>query len=105
MKTSNDPNALYLEIFNQYLKKKNIALETELELWSIESIKQSVISNLGIAYLPMFTIESEMNSGQMIKMNADINNQQITAIYAYKKSKWLSPAMKLFIQLIEATAL
>jgi DNA-binding transcriptional LysR family regulator len=32
----NDPDALYLKIFHQYLKEKDIILETELELWVLK---------------------------------------------------------------------
>lgn len=98
----NDPDALYLKIFHQYLKEKDIVLETELELWSIETIKQSVMSNLGIAYLPRFTVETELASGEIIELETEIRNNEITAIYAYNKNKWRSSAMNLFIQLIES---
>ncbi|UWD47195.1 LysR family transcriptional regulator [Clostridioides difficile] len=97
----NDPNALYMKIFNQYLKKKDITLETELELWSIESIKLSVMSNLGVAFLPRFTVETELEQGVLNEINTDIINNEITAVYAYNKNKWQSPAMSLFLQIID----
>ncbi|MBF4692257.1 LysR family transcriptional regulator [Fusibacter ferrireducens] len=97
----NDPNALYLKIFNKYLKEKEIVLETELELWSIEAIKQSVMSNLGVAYLPRFTVERELATGKMIALETEMNDGEITAIYAYNKNKWVSPAMNLFLELLE----
>ncbi|URN84383.1 LysR family transcriptional regulator [Acetobacterium wieringae] len=98
----NDPNALYLKILYQYLKEKDITLDTELELWSIETIKQSVMSNLGIAYLPRFAVETELKQGKLIEIKTEIRNGEITAIFAYNKSKWRSPAMCLFIQLLES---
>ncbi|KAF5075977.1 LysR family transcriptional regulator [Acetobacterium wieringae] len=101
----NDPNALYLKIFNQYLKEKDIVLDTELELWSIETIKQSVMSNLGIAYLPRFTVETELKQGKMIGIETEINNGEITAVFAYNKIKWMSPALRLFLQLLETSKL
>lgn len=97
----NDPNALYMKIFNQYLKKKDITLETELELWSIESIKLSVMSNLGVAFLPRFTVETELEQGVLNEINTDIINNEITAVYAYNKNKWQSHAMSLFLQIID----
>ena len=83
------------------LKEKNITLETELELWSIEAIKQSVMSNLGIAFLPLFTVESELAQGLLNEVKTDITNDKITALYAYNKSKWQSPAMSLFLQILD----
>lgn len=97
----NDPNALYLKIFNRYLKSKNITLETELELWSIESIKRSVISNLGVAFLPRFTVEEELKSGILNEINTDITDNTMTAIYVYNKNSSISPAMELFLQILD----
>lgn len=96
----NDPNALYLKILNKYLKSKNIALETELELWSIEAIKRSVMSNLGVAFLPRFTVEEELEKGILNEIKTDMTDNEMTAIYVYNKNKWQSPAMKLFLQIL-----
>lgn len=98
----NDPNALYLKIFHQYLREKDIILDTDLELWSIETIKQSVMSNLGIAYLPRFAVEAELKQGKMVEIETEIKSGEITAVFAYNKSKWMSPAMSIFLQLIES---
>lgn len=98
----NDPNALYLKIFHQYLKEKDILLDTDLELWSIETIKQSVMSNLGIAYLPRFTVETELKQGNMIELETEIENGEITAVFAYNKSKWMSPAAAIFLKMLES---
>lgn len=97
----NDPNALYLKIFYQYLRQKNIVLETELEVWSIEAIKRSVISNLGVAFLPYFTVENELLQGLLKEIQTNIEHAEMTAICAYSKGRWQSPAMKLFLQLID----
>lgn len=96
----NDPNALYLKIFNRYLKEKNIVLETEMELWSIESIKRSVLSNLGVAFLPRFTVEQELMQGHLYEVQTEIPDGMFTAIYAYNKNRWLSPSMRVFLELL-----
>lgn len=96
----NDPNALYLKIFNRYLKEKNIVLETEMELWSIESIKQSVISNLGVAFLPRFTVEQELRQNFLCEIQTEIPDGKFTAIYVYNKNRWLSPSMRVFLELL-----
>lgn len=96
----NDSNALYLKILNSYLKNKNITLETELELWSIEAIKRSVISNLGVAFLPRFTVEDELEKGILNEIKTDMTNNKMTAIYVYNKNNWMSPAMKLFLEIL-----
>ena len=96
----NDKDALYLKILERYLRKQNITLEKRIEVWSIESIKRSAMSNLGIAYLPRFTVEEELQSGLLIELPTQILRGEMTAICVYDRNKWISPAMELFLQIL-----
>lgn len=95
----NDPNALYLKILERYLSEKRISLETGMEVWSIEAIKQSVMSKLGIAYLPRFTVENELEEGLLMECPMDIRGE-MTAICAYNKNKRQDYALSLFLDLL-----
>lgn len=96
----NDRDALYLKILERYLRDKNITLEGQLEVWSIESIKRSVMSGLGVAYLPRFTVEEELRTNQLAELAAEVPNGEMTAICVYDRGKWTSPVMKLFLELL-----
>lgn len=96
----NDPQALYLKILNAYLKQKKIVLQTGLEVWSIEAVKRSVMSNLGVAFLPRFTVEAELEQGLLKECPMELADNTITAICAYSRNKWKSPAMELFLQIL-----
>ena len=96
----NDPDAASLKMFQQYMRSRSIRLESSLEVWSIEAIKRSVMSNLGIAFLPRFTVESELHSGELIELPTGIEKPEMTAICAYQKGRWKSPAMELFLQIL-----
>ena len=96
----NDPNAPYLKMFNRYLENREITLASDLELWSIESIKQSVMSNLGVSLLPKFTVQKELDKDQLIELATDMPGNELTAIYAFNRNKWRSPAMELFLQIL-----
>lgn len=96
----NDRDALYLKILERYLREKNITLEGQLEVWSIESIKRSVASGLGVAYLPRFTVEEELRAGQLAELAAEVPNGSMTAVCVYDKGKWVSPVMELFLELL-----
>lgn len=97
---SNDPNGLFLKIFNRYLHDKDITLETSLEVYSIEAIKRSVMSNLGVAFLPRFTVENELLNGSLLEIETELTDKKIIAICAYHKNKWVSPSMALFLQIL-----
>lgn len=96
----NEVESVYRKILESYFLDKNILLNNTIELSSIEAIKKCVASNLGISFLPRFTIEEELNNGKLEELKADGLDAKITAIYAYHKNKWISPAMSLFIKLI-----
>ncbi|KZU30992.1 LysR family transcriptional regulator YfiE [Lactiplantibacillus plantarum] len=96
----NDTNALYLKYFHQYLKNKNIVLSNTLELWSIESIKQSVHSNLGIAFLPRFTVEKEIENGFLQEIPLKDFSYELQAVASYKRNHFQNNATKLLINLL-----
>lgn len=95
----NDPNALYLKVLAQYLKEKKISLETGMEVWSIEAIKQSVMSNLGVAYLPRFAVDEELKKGLLKVCPMDVVGE-MTALCAYHANKRNNPAVSLFLNLL-----
>ena len=96
----NEVESVYRKILESYFFDKNILLNNTIELGSIEAIKKCVASNLGISFLPRFTIEEELNNGKLKELKVGSLDAKITAIYAYHKNKWISPAMSLFIELV-----
>ena len=90
---------IFRQIFEQYLREKNIILDHTIELRSIPTIKNLVKNNVGISYLPTFTVEEELGTGELEAIHTDIGGKTITAVCAHHKNKWLSPLMQLFIDL------
>ncbi|MDD7795350.1 LysR family transcriptional regulator [Clostridium sp. 'White wine YQ'] len=96
----NEANCIYRRILERYFRENNISLDNTIELWSIETIKKSVASNLGISYLPRFVVEEELENNKLKELTIGCSDTKITAIYSYHKNKWISPAMSLFMQLV-----
>ncbi|MEQ8156494.1 MAG: LysR family transcriptional regulator [Clostridiaceae bacterium] len=96
----NEVESIYRQILESYFFENNIFLNNTIELWSIEAIKKCVASNLGISFLPRFTVEEELKNGTLKELKVGCSDAKISAIYAYHKNKWISPAMSLFIQLV-----
>ena len=96
----NEIESIYRKILESYFFDNNIFLNNTIELGSIEAIKKCVASNLGISYLPRFTVEEELQNGTLKELTVGCSDAKITAIYAYHKNKWISPAMSLFIELV-----
>ena len=54
---TDEPDSVFRRQLEDYLRLRAITLDATLELWSIETIKRCVISNLGFTYLPRFIAE------------------------------------------------
>ncbi len=100
---ASNPNNLYRQIFERYLQQKDIILDDTMELWSIEARKKSVASNLGVSCMPYFTVEQELKAGVLDQIPVEIPGGSITAYGLYHKNKWMTPAMKLFFELLQQT--
>ena len=96
----NEVESIYRKILESYFFDKNIFLNNTIELGSIEAIKKCVASNLGISFLLRFTVEEELENSKLKELNVGCSDAKVTAIYAYHKNKWVSPAMSLFIELV-----
>lgn len=96
----NEPQCVFRQIFESTLRQRSITLEHTIELWSIESIKRCVASNLGVSYLPRFAVEQELRSGELVELPFSDPTLTITALCAHHAGKTVSPAMGLFKQCI-----
>lgn len=97
---NSDPHSLHQKRLQQYLKEKDITVNHSIEMWSLEAAKISVMSDLGIAYLPDFTISKELQEGTLIPVPIDLDTVPVPVVCTYHKNKWISPAMELFKDLL-----
>lgn len=97
---TDDKQSVYQKKLDSYLNKMNITLTGLMEVGSIEATKRSVLSNLGIAFLPRFTVEDELANGALKEIPLHSSEHVLTAVHIHHKNKWLSPEMKSFLSLI-----
>ncbi|XXD09544.1 LysR family transcriptional regulator [Klebsiella sp. R445] len=93
----NEPQCVFRQIFESTLRERKITLENTIELWSIESIKKCVAGNLGISFLPRFSVSRELESGELKELPFSSIPLSITALCAHHAGRTISPAMKVFI--------
>lgn len=98
----NEHNCIFRQMFEQYLRAKALQIDHTIELWSIPTIKKLVKSNLGVSFLPQFTIQEELERGELVEIPTEITNNHISAICGHIKSKWVSPLMQEFIDLCKS---
>lgn len=95
----NEKQCIFRQIFEAYLQKKSIILDHTIELWSVPTIKNLVKNDIGISFLPTFAVQEDLDTGELEEIPTDISDKTITAVCGYHKNKWISPLMRLFIDL------
>jgi len=94
----NEPQCVFRQIFESTLRKREITLASTIELLSIESIKHCVAANLGVSYLPRFTVEKELREGKLQALPFTDEPNVITALCAHHIGKCVTPAMQVFME-------
>jgi DNA-binding transcriptional LysR family regulator len=98
---TNDPYSVYQKTFDKYLTDRDITLNNNMEMWSIEAVKLSVAGNLGISYLPDYTIVQELKNGNIIPIKTLMDDIAVNVVCSYHKNKWIGAPMELFIRLLK----
>ncbi|MEC3758545.1 MULTISPECIES: LysR family transcriptional regulator [Bacillus] len=97
---TNEEGCSYRSMFERYLVKHDICNVQTMELWSIEAIKQTVMSGLGFSVLPYVTVKEEVESGKLKILG---HSEAFDPLYSHmliKKKKWPLPAAKAFAELV-----
>ncbi|RAL26608.1 LysR family transcriptional regulator [Thermoflavimicrobium daqui] len=94
----------YRSIFEGYLCENGIKVDSDLEFWSIEAIKNCVYAGLGIAYLPLVTCMKEVMEGKLTLLNWGDTIEPVVTQLAYHKHKWMTPALKAWNKLVREYA-
>lgn len=97
----NEPKANYQAVLMEYLDAKDIVLRPFMKFQSIEAVKRSVMNNLGIAYVPKFSVEDELKNRTLVQIKTELDNKLYPSVCIYHKNKWISPQMKMTLQILE----
>jgi DNA-binding transcriptional LysR family regulator len=96
-----DSGSSYQMVLKKCLAKASVHPRTILEIGQIYTIKQFVISNLGITILPLAAVKEELDTGDLVILNWQGIDLQTNAYLVYHKEKWLSRAIQAFIKLVQ----
>ena len=97
---TNEEGCSYRTMFEKYLLKRNMKSFQTMELWSIEAIKQTVMSGLGFSVLPYMTVKEEVESGKLKILDQPEEFETFYSHMLLKKKKWHTPAVEAFSELV-----
>ncbi|MBT2575025.1 LysR family transcriptional regulator [Bacillus sp. ISL-51] len=97
---TNEEGCSYRSMFEKYLVKHDIHNLQTMELWSIEAIKQTVMSGLGFSVLPYVTVKEEVEAGKLKILHQSESFDRLYSHMLVKKKKWQLPAAEAFVSLV-----
>ena len=97
-----EKDASYRFILEQYLSAQNLAIRPFLEIGNTEFIINLLRANMGVSFLPCFTILSDIESGCLSPLDVKDFHMQTWRQIVYHKDKWVTREMGAFIQLAGA---
>ncbi len=92
-----EPGCHYRSAFESAIASAGALPANRLELRSIEAIKRCAMEGLGLAVLPEIAVRDEVAKGWLKALPWTGYDFNIVTQIAWHKDKWLSPAMKAFI--------
>ncbi len=96
----NEPDGYYQIDMDKYLAGKDIIMNPHMKVQSIEAVKRCVMNNLGMAVVPTYSIAEELKKGALIPVETELDEKEYNSFYIYHRNKWMSPQMKLAIDLM-----
>lgn len=95
----NEPNSIFCQSLEESLRERAIRLDRTIELESIHTIKRMVESDVGFTVLPRFTMEEELAGQTLVEVEMPGEPVVLHAVCGHHKNKWLSPLIRLFLEL------
>ncbi|CAN5415350.1 LysR family transcriptional regulator [soil metagenome] len=89
----------YRALFERRLQNAGVRPGAVLEFHSVEAIKACTMSGMGIAVLPGVAVHAELAAGRLVVLPCTESTLAMSTCLAWHKDKWLSPALRAFIQL------
>lgn len=83
------------------MQQKQISYHIFLEIGNTEIIKKFVQSGLALSVLPQFAIEQEIRSNTLTYLTVEDFELTMYGQFFYHKNKWVTPAIKEFIELVK----
>lgn len=97
-------NCCYRKMFEKDLLNASITPKIVLETSSLQVIKQTVLSGLGICVLPQLSVQKELDNNELVKLNY-ATNYKLASQVIYHKNKCISQNLKDFIDTVRAKTL
>lgn len=94
-----DKTCGYRPLIIKMLHDSGVQIGSLLEFASVGAIKKCVMIGLGVSIMPLIAVEQELTTGQLATFEWNGPKLNVNTQLIYHKEKWLSPALRAFIDL------
>lgn len=91
----------YRAKLDEYLFDHKIVPKKVMELGTLETTLGSVISGLGIAYVPYSAVQEYESKGLIQCHSLPEEYSHITTVFIYRKEDYMTPALKKFVETVK----
>ena len=91
----------YRDALDQCLAAQGLEIHPYLELGSAAQLCQMVERGMGLSFLPEYIVRPVLAAGTVARLNVPECQLQMHRQLFYHRDKWLTPQMKLFIELVQ----
>ena len=96
-----DQDGVYERLSNVYFSRKNIVMGETIIMKNIEDIKSRIVCNKGVAVLPRYAVEKELDRGTLVELETDIKNCSVSAMISINRRNWVSDELSSFVSAIQ----
>lgn len=93
------PGCGYRPLILSMFREHNVKPGALMELSSIGAIRQCTICGLGVAILPQIAVKDDLELGKLIELDWAGPKISVKSQLIYHHEKWLTPAMRAFLEL------
>ena len=91
----------YREIVLREFRRHQVALNMDVEMPTLETIKKMVQRNEGVAFLPRMCVEQEVAQGTLCEVNVEELNVERLIRLVYPARRALSHAARAFLEVVQ----
>lgn len=94
----------YRYAMEQMLAAVEMEIHPFLETGNTDIITRMLLKNRGISFLPLFVVESWIQSGQLAVLDVDCPEIEMWSQLVYHRNKWLTPQTERFMEMLVEAA-
>lgn len=95
-----EPDDVFRIGFERHLHAQHIELADTMELWTSQAIRKLVSLGMGFTIAPRFAVADDVAAGIFQEVHGPFEDDTFPVLLTHRKTTWLSPAARLFIELL-----